>query len=413
MVKDTIILVEHQRHIPLEILDLCHDKNTILITRSDKSRHGFDHVISIHDTPIEDIPLEQIKSFFSNGKIGAYTPFEEAVLDCEIIKDLLGLEDSNLAAIHLTRNKYLFRKSLSEDPGLHVDHALVESGDDMMAFFQNGREQAIMKPILGVSSILTNVITQSNGFNILYEMIKLGAKKAQETELVKQAFLPFQYEDRFFDPTEQFLIEDYMGGKELSVEAVIIDSELTILAVHQAPEKQTELEDTSFIAHAPISDHQKDMIHSAIQQAVSLLGLRNRVICAEVMLTDTVKLIEINPRPGGLGTVKSVEMLTGVNMHEMSMSLALGNKEPIALTPSVGAYGFCAIYTSQSGILKSVDGIDSDNIYLHLYYEIGSYLDIDPMDIPYLGYIAVAGDHYDEVNAKIQKAIKQLKITVE
>lgn len=416
--KDTLILVEHQRQISQDILDLCANMKTVLITRSTEKRIGFDKVIAINDNPIETIDLEQLKTANLKGSFGAYTPYEEAILDCEKLCKILNLPSNGFKTIHDIRNKFYFRQKLSKSLNLHVHHSLVKSGSDISSFFKNGIKKAIIKPLLGSGSLLTKAVGQSDNHNKLYDEMVTLASKSKKSEYVRHSFYPFTYENEQIDPCHHFLIEECIDGRELSVEAIVVEGSLTILAIHQAATKENRFEDSSFIAPAPLSKNDREQIHNILQETVDIFGLKNRVICAEIMFSKTPKLIEINLRPGGLDTVKSVEFLSNVHLHKEGILLALGKKSQISIISTDKAYGFLAFYAHKTGIFKGIRNIKSilekySPLTLKLYFKKNDKVSSELEDIPYLGYVACYGDNYFLVEKKLKQIVSELDINIE
>lgn len=418
--QETIILIEHYRPISDEIHEICQDMHKILITRSNHERQRFQKVISIGDKKIESI-LD--RHDFSNVT-GVYTPFDEALLDAEKISSHLNLSRNQPAAIACLRNKYLMREVLSKDADLNIDYSLIQSPEDIKCFFDKGHEKMILKPIVGQGSIATKIVAQTDDLERVFDEISEELSKVSESKLLKHAFEIFDCKDyglgeQMLDPKKSFLAEECLTGKELSVEGIVSKGVFHLLACHQAPDKETNFDDTSFIAPANISDQDQERIRQTLEKAFRIIGVENRTICAEVFLQeDNVTIIEINSRPGGLATVRSVERLSGIHLAREAISMAIGQNPKLDMNPKTSAAGFCAVYPSNTGKLIQINNLNllieqDPNFFFHCYFNIGDSIQSEDMGIPYLGYIYCEGENYNEVQHKIENALQQLEFVIQ
>lgn len=126
------------------------------------------------------------------------------------------------------------------------------------------------------------------------------------------------------------MVEEVMDGPEVSVEAMTVDGETSIIAITDKyitpPPYFVE------IAHcepSQLSERQKEEIKAVALQAIRAIRLQNGPSHTEIKVTaDGAKIVEIAARLGGdFITSKLVPLSTGVDLVGASVLLATG-KEP-------------------------------------------------------------------------------------
>jgi biotin carboxylase len=127
----------------------------------------------------------------------------------------------------------------------------------------------------------------------------------------------------------KFIIEQYLEGDEISVEAIVQNGKVNIIQitdkiVSKAP-YNVEL------AHLQPSKYEYlyKEIEKTLNRIVEIVGLDNCAIHPEFKINnDIITIIEMGPRLGGdLITSHLVPLSTGINIEELAIKVALG--EPI------------------------------------------------------------------------------------
>lgn len=137
-------------------------------------------------------------------------------------------------------------------------------------------------------------------------------------------------ESRSFASDGDILIEEFLQGKEFSVESITYKGSTTII---QFTEKFiTPFPNTVEIGHlqpAPLSEVEKEEVSKVVIAAIEAIGIDNSASHAEVMVTAKgVKMIEIGARLGG-DFISSylTRSSTGISMDKAAVQVAL-NMEP-------------------------------------------------------------------------------------
>lgn len=134
-------------------------------------------------------------------------------------------------------------------------------------------------------------------------------------------------ESRSFASGGDVIIEEFMKGREFSVETVTFKGETNVI---QVTEKFiTRFPYTVEMGHlqpAGITDEERSLITALVEKAVKSIGIDNSASHAEVMLTrEGPKMIEIGARLGG-DFISSylTKASTGISMDRASVQVALG-----------------------------------------------------------------------------------------
>jgi biotin carboxylase len=152
-----------------------------------------------------------------------------------------------------------------------------------------------------------------------------GVMKANSFE----ELIEFEKESRTHTENDAILIEEYLLGREFSVECITFQKETVII---QITEKFiTPYPNTVEIAHlqpARISENERIEIESLVKRAISSLEIDNSASHAEIMLTKNGPyIIEIGARLGG-DFISSylTKASTGISMDRAAVQVALGIK---------------------------------------------------------------------------------------
>lgn len=194
------------------------------------------------------------------------------------------------------------------------------------------------------------------------------------------------------------LVEEYMDGPEVSVECVIIDSQVYVIAI--TDKLVCELPYFVEIGHSEpsqLSDDILDEIKQIAVKAVKAIGIVNGVSHVEIKVTKTgVKVVEAAARLGGDNiTSDLVPLSTGVNMIDVSVRLELGMT--VNVNSSINRGSAIRYIKGKTGTVKALSGIehitDNPNVVRCKVYDdvIGKTFDELKSSNDRLGYIITVG----------------------
>ena len=179
--------------------------------------------------------------------------------------------------------------------------------------------------------------------------VKLCINKAELQECIEEAL---QY-----SRLDTVLVEEYIEGKEYSVEALHFDG---ITEVIQFTEKKTTEHPYNVeIGHqqpANLTGDQRNAIRDIIAKIGKTMKFENCPSHTELKINDRgIFVIETSPRLGGdYITSTLVPLSTGINMEGQLLHIALGEKVDINTGRVEKSSGIC-FFCFPEGLVKSID----------------------------------------------------------
>lgn len=214
----------------------------------------------------------------------------------------------------------------------------------------------------------------------------------------------------------EILIEECLDGSEFSVEAATSVGKTTILAITAKQTTPPPLAvEVGHTVPAPLPEADAVAIRQLVVDALTALGVTDTVTHTEVKLTPQgAKIIEVNARPGGDKIPLLVKAITGYDLRELSLHLALGgNLENAPRTSAVTSSACVRFLTAdQDGIVdmkpvKSVTSIPGLRV-IEVEVSNGDTVKQTTSNYNRLGYFIAHGtdeEDADTIAVKIQQSL--------
>ncbi len=312
--KRILILGAGETNMP--IIEKCRDMGLYTIaTDYDKEAPGLREVDKAYvvDTLDKEKTLEIAISEEIDGiiTISDY-PVNTIAYVCERL-DLPGL--SSMAA-EISTNKYLQRKLLKEK-GLNTpDFKQFSEFHEVPEAIENWNYPLIVKPLDS---------SASRGVSIIRNFSQC-----------QEAFI----EARSFSKTNRVMIEEFIEGKEYSIESLTQNGITHIIAITEKfiMDDSRYFVEERHIIPAALEQSQKEEISAYVLDIIKAFGIDHSATHAEVKLTSSGPvLIELGARVGGdFITSDLVPLATGIDMLANSVYIALG--EPIQEERTISKY---------------------------------------------------------------------------
>ena len=187
-------------------------------------------------------------------------------------------------------------------------------------------------------------------------------------------------EASLFTKKENVLVEEFIEGKEYSIEGIHYNGKNHVIQV-------TEKETTNFpynveIGHlqpADISGDQRDQINTLINNIANALHFENCASHTEIKINSNgIFVIETSPRLGGdFISSTLVPLSTGINMEDILIDIAISNEiKPDNLIPKFDKISCIKYFELPEGTIKKINNMENiSNIsgfqswFLRLKYE--------------------------------------------
>ena len=316
----------------------------------------------------------------------------------------LGLCGNDPDAVEATRNKFRFRTRLANSGIATPRFTLIPVGDNPAEAAQSSFYPAVLKPLSLSAS--RGVIRADNPAEFAAAHQRIGA-------ILNDA-------DISGEPARHILVEEYIPGQEVAFEGLLIDGQLTVLALFDKPDQMEGpfFEETIYLTPSRFSDRVQGAIFDTVRRALTALGLREGPIHAELRINDKgVWLIEVAPRSIGGHCARALQFGAGGRLEDLILKHALGL--PVGnIDAAGGPSGVMMIPTPAPGVLCRVEGLEAarrvagiQDVVISI--PLGQTLVPLPEGHKYLGFIFAHGATAEIVEARLRKAHEQIEFTIE
>ena len=246
----------------------------------------------------------------------------------------------SLETLELLYNKNKTRQRLVEANLDDTSFATVRSEAQLNQFMNNENAPVIIKPIAA---------TASN-----------GVIKVESVAEIAPALAKLQQADIGWP----LIAESFLDGEEFSVEAISEDGKHKILGVTKKLKDPVTFIELGHVFPAPIEREHQEAIEEFVANALDALGLTDGPSHTEIMLTPKgPRMIETHSRVAGDRIFQLVELSTGIDIFEMVIRQACGQKVLPLIEQKYSVSQFSAAKFEALGFdantkLQSVDNVE-------------------------------------------------------
>jgi biotin carboxylase len=221
------------------------------------------------------------------------------------------------------------------------------------------------------------------------------------------------------DPEAALLVEQFVPGDEVAVEALLTDGRLEVLAVFDKPDPLDGpyFEETIYVTPSRKPPEVLAGIEEATAQAAAALGLTEGPVHAEMRIANGVTVLELAARSIGGLCARSLRFGLGVSLEEVILRHALG-LDPGHLKREELASGVMMLPIPRAGTLKTVRGQDEARAVpgiagLEISIAPGKPVVPLPEGDRYLGFLFAKADTPEQVEQALRDAHAKLTVDIE
>jgi biotin carboxylase len=322
---------------------------------------------------------------------------EPSALAAAWIAKGLGLPAADPDGAQAARDKRHMRERLAADgvPGPRV--AVLEPGDDARALAGRVRFPCVVKPPM---------LTGSQGVIRADDAAELERAVLRTRRILASHPSPWRAERDF----HRLLVEDYIDGPEVAVEALMHGGRLEPLALFEKPDalEGPFFEETLYVTPSRHASSLQTEIFAVAERAARALGLAHGPVHVELRLARSgPEIVELAARSIGGLCSHTFELAAG-SLEERLVAHAVGLPAP-ARAARAPAAGVMMIPIPKSGVLKRVHGLDVaraipgvDRVTIAL--QPGDAVRALPEGASYLGFIFARGDAPERVERALRAA---------
>lgn len=315
----------------------------------------------------------------------------------------LNLPHNPSSAIVLTQRKDLARARLQEyqvckPAHYRLDREAVDALFDVPLNFP-----MVVKPVSLSAS--RGVIRVNNPDELTAAVLRVGQMLDSMTDLQQEA-------------RRYLLLEEFIDGPEVAVEAILQNGQLQLLTIFDKPEPLNGpfFEETYYIMPSGLSAEMQAATVTLLGEACRAYGISEGPIHAECRIHQgKVYLIEMAARTIGGLCGRLLNVGTGYSLEELVLKHAMN--QSVSIRPADYAAGVLMIPIPAAGILKRVEGlleaqkipfIDEINIQIREGHELIPL----PEGSSYLGFIFAYAPSPKEVEQALRRAHACLNIII-
>ncbi len=236
-----------------------------------------------------------------------------------------------------------------------------------------------------------------------------GVKKVCSKNEVIAAF----YEAKAASISGEILIEEYVQGREFSIDALVYNDEIFIMGVaDRLIDYEPYFVETGHIMPTNLPKEEIQELLDVMKKGIRALGITHGAAKGDIRLcSDGVKVIELAARlSGGFMSAYTFPLSTGVSVIRGAIEIALGQ------APSVTEYRYqktCmeGALLASYGQVNAVKGLDKaskiDGVEeLFIHHEPGSYVNPPTDNLGKSGNVIIVASSREEAQKKYEK-VKQ------
>lgn len=346
-----------------------------------------------------DTILAEAKNYAFSGIIG--TDDTTTGLAAQVAKKL-SLPHNDPQAVKIAQRKDLARLSLKKSkvkiPQFDLLTTLPLSEQTITVNFP-----AVIKPV--ALSASRGVIRVNNNFELQQAIDRVNNMLLEEKQIDKAV-------------RDVLLLEEFIPGKEVAIEAMLHNGELSILAIFDKPDPLDGpfFEETYYITPTSFSDGIQKEIKETVLASCLAYGLKEGPIHAECRINEKgVWILEVAARTIGGLCGRLLNLGTGYSLEEIVLLHAIGKRVEIKKIES--AAGVLMIPIPAAGILKRVEGLlEAQRIpFIHeLSIEVRDGYELVPLPEgnSYLGFIFAEAATVEETEKALRDAHACLNIVI-
>jgi len=366
---------------------------------------------------------QRVVEFSTNHPIDAVVPVDsQVVVVGAAISAALGLRHNSVESATAAQDKHHMRQRFLQAGVPAPRFTLCSLDEDRAALAARVDFPCVVKPLSLAAS--QGVIRADDQRQFIRAVNRLEAilKREHSTLPASESSGDGKERSQVRSPesSRQFLVEQFVDGPEVALEAILTRGKLRVLALFDKPDPLDGpfFEETIYVTPSRLAAETQAEIAQCAAQAARALGLTEGPIHAELRLArDGPSVIEVNARSIGGLCSRVLRFGSGTSLEELIVRHALEEDFELPGRQSQ-ATGVMMIPTTRAGRLvevrgldaaKAVGGVDDVTITAHL----GQQLVPLPEGSQYLGFIFARAKSPQAVDAALRDSHSKLEFVIE
>ncbi|HSL25611.1 MAG TPA: ATP-grasp domain-containing protein [Acidimicrobiia bacterium] len=348
---------------------------------------------------------EQLADLAATTPIDAIVPVDDAgVVVAALAATRLGLPHNSPEAAATTRNKAALRAALSRSEVAQPAFRLLDPAQPPLPVAAALGYPLVVKPL---------TLSASRG------VIKVEGPADLETSIARVRSIRREAGEADDEP---LLLERFVEGPEVAVEAMLWEGDLEVLAIFDKPMPLTGpfFEETIYVTPSRLPAETQADVERVTGAAIRALGLREGPVHAELRVSVEAGPVVIEVAARSIGGVCSRALRFGLldtSLETLILRHAVGRRQP-SLRRHRTASGVMMMPIPRSGTLREIAGLEVARAVpgitrIDITAPVGTYLRPAPEADRYLGFIFAAGTDPAQVVAALESAHRSLKVVLD
>ncbi|HKT02290.1 MAG TPA: ATP-grasp domain-containing protein [Rugosimonospora sp.] len=323
----------------------------------------------------------------------------------------LGLPGTAERTAHIARDKYAMREALAGAPGVaQPGYGLARTLDEARELAGRLGYPLVLKPVIGTGSMYVRSVDDDAQLAEFFAPIQRGCWDGFSYDPLHDEAL-----NRY---GEAVLIEQFVGGPEISVESLVVDGVTHAIAIHDKPlPTGPTFEEVYACTPTRLPADTAARLYAAARAVHEAMGITTGATHVEFRLRDGVEpvLLEAAARLGGGPIYRSVQLSTGVDMVEAMLDLAAGRTPSIVPRATPRWVGFRNIFPDAAGTLVAIGGVAEARTNpavdeIEIYRAVGDHLDVPPRTFQGHGHVIFATDSAAHLDAVFDHLVRTVRL---
>lgn len=332
---------------------------------------------------------------------GVITPSDMAVPVMAHVAQALGLHGPSPEAAAALRDKNAMRKRFAELGLPSAESILARTLQETVDAAAKIGYPVVVKPTVGTGSA--------------------GVVLAHNEGEIENAFSVARCVGLDLSDCEDLVVEEYLDGLEVTVDALVFDGEVLFHNISDNPELMSgpHFREVEFITPTAFPAEIEQAAYRANVQTVKGFGLDFAVVHSEMRMTSRgPRLLELHPRPAGQRVPEIIQRSLGVDLFGAAIEIALDHRPTI--TPVRSGYaGYRCLCPEKAGVLRAINGVEAARKSLGVYdIELTARPGTRMATVPEAmqeeaGYVYAAADTYEAVHERVLDACAQIELDLQ
>ena len=363
-----------------------------------------------------------LADYYENPVARAYADrfYRISTLDVDAIRQLAIDEKVDFVITVCTDQALLTVARVSEDLGLpcYIDYRTGRNVTNKAYMKKVFAENGILSAKYAIAGKLDEVDLAEWKYPLIVKPVDCnsskGVRRVDDFAELKKAFADAVN----FSRTDTAIVEEYITGKELSVDVYVENGKAIVLDITTS--EKLKIKDRFVIFRtwhpANISEGVDEKVGEAARRIAEAFGIKDAPMLIQ-MLTDgkEVYVIEFSARTGGGVKHLSIEKMTGVDIVSAVIDLTLGQKPHIAVRPPVAKYMVDEYIYCKPGTFDHHEGFEELKAAgiitdYYIFQWRGAVFDSIANSGDRVGGFTILGDSMEELRRKHEIANRRIRI---